>query len=217
LRRSGLIFSQRRKVFDMDSSTRLKPLLAQRKLPPSTFCFRAAFTTAYAHLQRQRPPTPGDVRDLFGDDDTVTSLLIPKAATTPNTTTTAGAELAAGSLADVLVGIGPVSAAASLINLGTLVNFPEGVATVGVPSASLTAFDGGAFVAEGFPIPARQYTITGLNLTLRKLACIVEMTEELAMYSNFEPIVRSLISKALGLKLDQAMFGTQADDGSTTR
>jgi hypothetical protein len=201
----------------MDNSTRLKPLLASRKVVPAEYTFRAAFATGYAHLQRQRPPSPADVRDLFGDDDNVTPLLLQRATTLPATTSTSGwaSELAAGSLADVIVGLGPVSAAASLISLGTSVAFPPGVATVGVPGVALTNFDGGAFVAEGAPIPARQFGITGTNLTLRKLACLVEITEELFLYSQFEPIVRSLITKALGLTLDAKLFSAAADDGIT--
>jgi hypothetical protein len=201
----------------MDSPTRLRPLLAQHKVPPATFTFRAAFATAHAHVTRDRPPTPADVRDLFGDDDVVTPLLIQKSTTLPATTQASGwaAELAAGSILDLLVGIAPASAAARLFTLSTPVIFPEGIATVGVPGVTLTSFSGGGFVKEADPIPTRQYLIEGSNLTLRKVACIVELTEELAMYSNFEPIVRQLITRGLGLTLDSKLFGAQADDGNT--
>jgi hypothetical protein len=138
---------------------------------------------------------------LFGAEDEVTGLVL-KASTVSATTTTSGwaAELAAASVADVVVGLGPISAAAALIGLTTHVDFPPGVAYVTVPGQVMTAFDGGAFVAEGAPIPARKFNIDqGATLALRKAACIVEITRELATYSGFEPVVRQMIGKAIGL------------------
>jgi hypothetical protein len=75
--------------------------------------------------------------------------------------------------------------------------------------------DAGSWVQEGAPIPVRQLNFTGgLTLVPHKVAVIVVFTEEMVQSSAIEITSRAMLSEALGLALDSAMFGSAAADAT---
>jgi hypothetical protein len=182
-------------------------------LRPRDHFYRLAFAHAYSHAHGAGRPDVDVIEQLYPGDEPTQILL--RAATAPATLTTSGwaSDLATTALSDAIVGLAPISAAAALFDYGLHVDFPRGVGMVAIPGQNMVAADAGKFVAEGSPIPVRQYNVEGTALGLRKLASIVVYSRELAIHSQFEPIVRQMVGQALGLSLDAYLFSTNADDG----
>jgi hypothetical protein len=83
-------------------------------------------------------------------------------------------------------------------------------ASVVVPGRSTTIADGGQFIAEGAPIPARQYHLLGSTLRPRKLSVIATFSNEMSEASNIEQVLRALIIEAAGPAVDAAILSTAA-------
>ena len=74
-----------------------------------------------------------------------------------------------------------------------------GVGSISVPGRIYNPNSGGAWIAEGQPIPVRQLPLTaGPKLVPKKLACLCTFTEEMAMADSIEEFVRAAISGRSG-------------------
>jgi hypothetical protein len=180
---------------------------------PATYLFRIAAAHVHACVRNSTPESAA--RALF--DDTATNLVL-RAASAPATTTTTGwaAELARLSITDTVAAIASLSAAADVINRGTMVGF-NGFASIRIPGRIFTAnyADAGQWVAEGSPIPVRQLNFTsGVTLQPHKVAVIIPFSREMAEASAIEQMSRSMVSEAVGLALDAAMFSNFAGDAT---
>lgn len=144
-------------------------------------------------------------RDLYGDDFGA----VLRAAVTPTTLASASA-LTEAPVGAFLTELGPQSSGAQLLARAINVSL-ERARSISLPRSStdVTA----AWVAEGAPMPVAMGGFSSVTLTLKKLAVIMTMTNELASASaeSAETIVRLIMNDAAGRALDQAVFGTAAE------
>jgi hypothetical protein len=140
--------------------------------------------------------------------DEVARSFITRAATTPTTTTTANALLTTAT-GDMLLSIGPQSAASQLFAQGLMLDFAASQ-TISVPNV-LSAATFSNVVAEGNPIPvyeARSGPSTLLTLQTIKGICI--FTREVIEHSAVEAITRQVLAESIGLSLDALLFTASA-------
>jgi hypothetical protein len=98
--------------------------------------------------------------------------------------------------------LGPLTAGGALMNAGiSLTSFGRGL--VAVPGF---APGESAFVAEGMPIPVKQFVSSGPTLSPYKLATIVTLSAELIEQSNAEALVRAALTESVALGLDRVLF-----------
>jgi hypothetical protein len=179
---------------------------------PSDALIRLAAAQLLARVDRRRRVE--DIADeMWGDDDVLPVLL--KAATAPAITTTSGwaDTLAATSVQDFFVSMGPASAGALLLSRGLQFTFGP-TANVVVPGILSAAANTG-FVEQGKPIPVRDLSTTAATLlSPRKFATIVPFTREMLQYSTIESIVRTVLSESVALSLDAALLDATAGDAT---
>jgi hypothetical protein len=171
---------------------------------PRDVLFRAAAATCR-----------GDALALTSDDLPVNIML--RSATNPASLATTGwAGVFAGTaVEDATVGWAGPSAGFEIVRRNLRVDL-TGRGAVAVPGRAVDPNDAGAFVAEGAPIPGTQLPIeAGPLLIPFKFAVIAPFTNELAEHSNFERVIRQLLSEAATLRFDVEVFSATA--GSTTR
>jgi len=102
--------------------------------------------------------------------------------------------------------LAPLSAAGALVNAGiSLTSFGRG-------SVMVPGFAPGEsqFVAEGAPIPVRQFVSSGPTLTPYKLASILVLTAELMDYTNADTLMRAALTESVAVGLDKILFSNQA-------
>jgi hypothetical protein len=135
---------------------------------------------------------------------------VVKAASAPAMTTVAGwaMELSHKVTADIVQALGASSSGAKVLG-GSLLLTWDGAGSIGVPGFVASAANGG-FVAEGDPIPVRQFTDTGQTLLPHKLASIAVLTREMVESSNAEVIIGDTLIRSAGLALDVVLFGNTA-------
>jgi hypothetical protein len=120
------------------------------------------------------------------------------------------------SISSLLQSIVSLSAAADLLTRALRISFDR-LASIRVPGRSLNVGDAGQWLAEGKPIPVRNFMMNaGPTLTPHKLAVITTYTREIAASSNIEAVVKQLLSEAFATQLDVTLFGNQADTGAGT-
>jgi hypothetical protein len=148
------------------------------------------------------------VAELWPSDRELAAVV--KAASAPAMTTVAGwaAELAHKVTADITEALSAASAGAAVLGRSLLLTW-DGAGSIGVPGFVASAANGG-FVAEGDPIPVRQFTDTGQTLLPKKLASIAVLTREMIESSNAEAIVGDTLVKSAGMALDVVLFGSAA-------
>jgi hypothetical protein len=141
------------------------------------------------------------------DDEAVVKVI--KAASTPALPSTVGwaAELAQTSTAllDALV---PVSAGAALLQRGLPISFGRDAA-VRLPTVAPGIC---GFVAAGAPIPVQKFAATGPQIVPHKMACIVELSNEMLASSSAESLVRAALVESVGKGLDTVLFDASAGD-----
>jgi hypothetical protein len=145
-------------------------------------------------------------RATWGGDRTVELVL--RAASAPAMTTTPAwaGELSHVTLAFLASLRGP-TAGADLLGRGLQLRF-DGNKTITLPTIALGQV---GFVAEGAPIPVRQFTTApGVSLAPHRLKLITVLTREMVEASDAETIVRAAMSETAALTLDQALFGSTA-------
>jgi hypothetical protein len=130
--------------------------------------------------------------------------LVLRAAVNPTLTSNAAALLPM--TVQFVEALGPLTAAGALVNAGiSLTSFGRG-------SVMVPGFAPGesTFIAEGAPIPVRQFTSSGPTLTRNKLASILVLTAELMDYSNADTLMRAALTESVALGLDRVLFSNQA-------
>jgi len=89
----------------------------------------------------------------------------------------------------------------------------DGVGVLSIPSYLVNYLDAGRFVGEGQPIPMRKFLFSpGVQLEPRKIGVITSYTREMAVSSNLEAIVRTILNQAAALALDHYLFDNVAGD-----
>src|SRR5262245_8967203 len=183
------------------------------RLRPATHLFRAAAAAVRAHVAGVSKEKA--VRTMFGTD--IPTDIVLRGAAAPATTTTPpwAQQIAALAIDDSIMAITSLSAGAGLIERGMKANM-SGVMSLRIPGRIVDASDAGAWVGEGQPVPVRtQRMTTGPTLQPRKLVVITTYSREMAESSNLEAVAKALISEAVALRIDAALFSTTADDGIT--
>jgi HK97 family phage major capsid protein len=193
-----------------------KPLVPEdvgrHRARPSVYLARAACAHIKSHLTRESPMRCA--AKMFGDS--VTELVLRGAAAPTMTSVPSWAGvLAQQTVDDTIAELAALFAAPDIINRGTKVKF-DSAGSIRFPGrVAPSATDAGSWLAEGQPIPVRQQTFTsGVVLAPRKLGVLVTMSREQAESSNLEAISRALISEALGMALDVALFSNFAGDAT---
>ena len=126
------------------------------------------------------------------------------------------AELARLAIDDTIAAVASLSAGADIIGRGLRVPF-DGYAAIRIPGRIFAAnyADAGNWIAEGAAIPVRaQQFTTGPTLQPHKVGVMVTFTREMAEASAIEQISRAMISEAVGLALDAALFSNFAGDAT---
>jgi hypothetical protein len=134
---AGVVYETRPGLTSSSGGARIQAPFNQ-KLSPRDHFYRAAWVHVRSNATRQ--PLDEVSNGLYGRSDEVTPLLL-RATTAPATTTTQGwaVDLAAVSVLDMLLAIGPAYASSALIPLAANVEFPPGVASVTVPDVIVSA------------------------------------------------------------------------------
>ena len=147
------------------------------------------------------------LKERFPDDPA--ALLVLRAAMHPNSRTTTTA-LGQSTVSDLIATIGPVGAAARLLQAGLRLVFDRETA-IYVPGLEASA-NVVSFVREGAPIPVHSLVSNAAILEPRKLAAIITLTEEMLASSNAEALVTDAMVRSVGLALDAALFDAVAGD-----
>jgi hypothetical protein len=182
-------------------------------LHPGSPVVRAVLATANARAV-EFGQHPEQIARAMWPGDTATLTLITRGTTVVATTTTSGwaAELAQFGLADLLLNMGPASAASELLKRALALDFNQRSVLV-IPSM-VPASGNVGFVGQGSPIPVRQLSIGGAALQLQKLATILVFTRELLNSSSAETAVRTIMNESIGLALDSLMLDATAATGT---
>jgi hypothetical protein len=185
---------------------------AIKELQPANHVWRAAAAMLRAHIA-QAPPE--QMAKIMYPDDTVTPVLTRAASTMATLTDPAWAgPLARYAVSQAIEDIVAMTAAGRMEAAGAMRVDMGRLASVTVPGRGTTAADAGNWVAEGAPIPAKQYNYAPGKLNLRKLAVIVTLTEEMSRASNLEDLLRTMLTQAAGMAIDAQMFSTIAGDAT---
>jgi hypothetical protein len=173
---------------------------------PSDALIRAIAAECIAFAGGQSPDAV--LKDRWPRDEAARSFLKTRASVTPTTTSTANA-LSTTAAADMLLSIGPQSAASQLFAQGLMLNFDRSV-TISVPNILSTATFSN-IVAEGNPIPVYEVRSgPSTLLTSQTIKGICVFTREVIESSNVEAIVRQVLAESIGLSLDVLMFTSSA-------
>jgi hypothetical protein len=181
-----------------------------KELQPTNQVWRAAAAVVRGHIAHVPPE---QMAKTMYPDDTVTPIIARAASTMATLTDAAWAgPLARYAVSQAVEDIVTMTAAGRMEAAGALRVDMGQLSSVTVPGRAITAADAGAWVAEGAPIPAKQFNYTPGVLRLRKLAVIVTLTEEMSRTSNLEALLRSMLTSAAGLAIDAQMFSAIAGD-----
>jgi hypothetical protein len=180
---------------------------------PADILVRAACSSLIAaHLNDY----PGEVAKRNWPDDKDVATLTRAAVVVADTATSGWAsQLAQTATADFMLSIGPQSAGSALLKRAISLQFANNNA-IKVPSIT-AASSGAAFVQEGNPAPAQQFSLSsGVTLSPRKFITLAVFTRDIFEHSipTIESLVRSVLAEDVGLALDAAMFSSTAGDAS---
>jgi hypothetical protein len=120
--------------------------------------------TARVLSQLKRARVDDIAASLWPSDKTLATLISTRAATSPAMTSVTGwaAELAQKWVEDTVEALGAASAAVDVMTGGLVLTW-NGYGAIGVPAFVATA-GGASFVAEGQPIPVRQFAATAQSI-----------------------------------------------------
>ena len=153
---------------------------------------------------------------MYGERDLVTAeLLKTKAATGAATTQQANwaRELARTAVLATIQDAASISAGAAIISRSLSLDLGA-LAQLSVPSRPLTSNDAAKFLAEGQPIPVRNFNFAAGTLRPFGLKTITTYSRELAQSSSIEATVRQTLAESFGLGLDAVMLSSSAASGS---
>jgi hypothetical protein len=148
------------------------------------------------------------VAELWPSDRELAAVV--KAASNPAMIAVPGwaMELSHKVTADIVQALGAASSGAQVLGRSLLLMW-DGAGAIGVPGFVASAANGG-FVADGDPIPVRQFPDSSQTLLPHKLASIAVLTREMIDSSNAEAIVGDTLIRSAGLALDAVLFGNTA-------
>jgi hypothetical protein len=169
-----------------------------------TSLIRACVASARSRISQPRTEPSKIAERIWPTDDT--ARLITRASADPPASVSTTSPLARQVWPDFVKAVVPYSAAAALIDAGLKFTLGDGVAFINVPSFAAVP-TGAGFVAEAAPIPVQQHQESAPpGLTLKKVAAICVLTEELIESSNAEALVRDVMLRTVGLLLDGVLF-----------
>jgi hypothetical protein len=161
---------------------------------------RAAIATATAALTGTRSDA---VLRTRGWDDDRGARMVMRAPTAPLTIADAG--VLAQTSSSFLAALVPLSAGAAVLTRALGVSF-DGIAQINLP---MLAPGVAGFVPEGGPIPCKSFPSSAASMTPHKLACLVELTNELLASSNAETLTRAVLVESAARGLDAVLFDDQ--------
>jgi hypothetical protein len=189
---------------------RITPMreVVNKPIPVREHFWRAAATKVRAFVEGKSAEQV--LREHYPEDQ-VTSVILRGAVKPAITTDPAWAgPLAALSVSEAVQDVVSLSVLGRLMASGGLHIDLGRFASVVVPGRSTTPADAGQWVAEGSPIPARQYSLLGPTLRPHKLSVIATFTREMSEASNIEAILRALMLEAAGPAVDAAILSAAA-------
>jgi hypothetical protein len=191
------------------TSFALEPTDRTARVMPATYLFRAAVCHLRARLANENEPERV-CKAIYGRDP-VTPLVL-RAASAPAKVTDPqwAGPMAHRVVSSLLQEIVSISAAANLLVRAMQLNFDR-AAQIQLPGRQLANPGDAGWVAEGAPIPVKNYTTNMLVLRPHRLASITTYTNELALAANIDEVVRSLISEDVALQLDATLFSSTAE------
>jgi hypothetical protein len=147
---------------------------------------------------------------MWPNDKTLQAALVLRAASAPAMTTVSGwaAELVQRVVADAVEALSAATCAVDVMRAGLVVAW-DGYGAVSVPALAASAGNGG-FVAEGQPIPVRQFTTGGVTINPYKAASISVLTREMMESSNAEALISDALVKSAAMAIDAVFFGAAA-------
>jgi hypothetical protein len=151
---------------------------------------------------------------LWPSDLALAALIATKASSAPAMTSVTGwaKELAAQRVADAVSTLGAASSAVEVMTRGLLLGW-DGFGVINVPGFTASAA-GASFVAEGDPIPVRQYSSSAKPLTPYKVAAIGVLSREMIESSNAEALIADVIVRSSGLAIDAQFFSANASSAA---
>jgi hypothetical protein len=173
---------------------------------------RAFERAAFAMARSSGGASPDNfIKSHWPTDDI--SLLVLRAAVTPAMTTDASmAPLLQNVTGDFVTSLATYSAAAQLFAQATQVNL-DGISSVLMPQRS-GPIDANKvpWVVEGGPLPVAQFALSNTVVLgpVKKMACLLVTTAELAMRSNAEEVFSLMLRETAALQLDTSVFSTTA-------
>src|SRR5262249_27672900 len=190
----------------------LVPEDAFRRANPSIYLARAATAHLRSFVTGQTPINAA--KAMYGEADHVTPAILRSASTAAKTQQAGWAQdLARMAVLATIQDAAPISAAASIIARSLSLDLGA-LAQLSVPSRPLTPADGAHFIAEGAPIPVRQFNFAAGTLRPYALKTITAYSRELSESSGIEATVKQTLAESFGLGLDAVMLSTTAGRGS---
>lgn len=164
------------------------------------------------------------LQETYGSGDqgemtrTIASRMITKAAAIPADTTTSGwaDTLVQTVIGDFIQSLLPHSVYPALAAKGGSFTFGRN-GVISLPARNTSTTVGGAFIAQGAPIPVKQGAFTPITLTPKKMGVITTLTREITEHStpSIEAIIRQAILEDTGVALDTILLDANA--ATTTR
>jgi hypothetical protein len=176
---------------------------------------RAILAGVWAALDKGQTGAVRIAEKTWPGDKATAAVLKASTAPADSTTTTWAKELSPTLTGDFVASLQPMSAAARLINAGIRLSL-TGMYELNIPKRSTAkAASDVAWLAEGGPIPVKQYSLNTVTLgPTHKLPLMVDLTRELAEHGNGEAVITQLIREDLAASLDASLFDSTAA-GST--
>jgi HK97 family phage major capsid protein/HK97 family phage prohead protease len=143
------------------------------------------------------------------------SRMITKAASIPADTTTSGwaDTLVQTVIGDFIQSLIPYSVYPNLASKGGSFTYGRN-GVISLPARNTATTVGGAFIAQGAPIPVKQGAFTPITLTPKKMGVITTLTREITEHStpSIEAIIRQTILEDTGIAIDTILL----DNGAAT-
>jgi hypothetical protein len=182
--------------------------------PPGQSLVRAAYAVAKTKNLFGNPVDTA--RELFPDDRAAVALLTRTDKVPANITAGVwGSNLSGQAVGEFISSLGPMSAAARLIDAGVRLSITGGQSVL-LPKrdAATPAVDVG-WVGPGEPIGVVQRAFTSVQLgPPKKLAAMVVVTWEVLNYSSGEQVLGQMLREDIAATLDASMFDDTSSDAT---
>jgi hypothetical protein len=195
----------------MNSLAPVKPFIKKEPLldlPSGNLFTRLLTAKTLATLKRCKMQDVAEA--MWPNDKSLQAAILLRATSAPAMTTVAGwaAELAQKVVADAAEALAAATSAVEVMQAGLVVGW-DGYGAITVPALAASAGNGG-FVAEGSPIPVRQFSSASTQLNPYKVASISVLSREMMESSNAEALISDALVKSAALAIDAAFFDNVA-------